>query len=1724
MIYFFYTILVLFTFSLYANSSFGPTQALTTPKVTKMSDVSTAHQHNLNVSNYFFSKLPQAHVPQEFLETVRAYYQPLLQFLEPISPDQTVEQRAAEVLGHIEKFYGLLYTTAIFEKGLADKSHNTPQLSLDDVYKSDIWQNYLQISIAESYQQEQDFITRLFCDNQEIFKYLPNFELTYYNNNFIALRNNAEMARLYLLLSESIRKRLCNLSLAWAPLFTETKEAKLSSSHLEVFTQKSLAGLQAIKKFKDDDFFKNIEKLKSINPTDTFPISFNDPNGNPIDFEHALSTYDFSTYFITSEKTNPHPTSAFELFFTITQDPTTKKYNCYFTGLGKSVFVEEATPTDPGFPYGKIEYKTLKLSAGKTQTKAYFVHNALFKSLFNGEPPTPTFGFFCFLTVSSIKYLHIDLTPVFGPEYLDRSLHIVEENRTKYPTFPSCINYAQSDHAILQRINDLYQKMKIDPKHNTTGTPQCGNPFHAIASVFTSAGNAISSGFHTVVHGLATAASAVGHGLAVATDTITHSHIGDATFGKVGDAVASGIDAVGDGIISVAGDLITGVEDAARAAAHAAIAIKDEAIAAYYSTCIFPAMFQGMSFSDALHHAAEYQSAVSQEVTSCMKDLTSTVNDLGKAYEDTMHIAASLAGSVIGIVDKKIGEDVTGMLDAVVDAAVSLVEVGLNFTIEITAETVILTADAIQMIASTIALVTAGMLTGDIAKKDAWSAIGDEGMNLVENTVSAMLAGLSLCLNFLGQELKDAMLCFAYVIQFITQTITVICSAIDALAMFVYTFCKTGNLRAAADAAGDSYWHAYHAIEKYAIIISAVVGIALLIALTVVTGGADIELTGPMMAMLAMNIAMSGFSLAGAIQDNLTAIEKQNREEALVNNYKNYVINNFSVAREMQANRAVESLVQYRMSQDNTERSLLFYQNSYNTQINNTVSQQAYSVGAYVNNLATPNWNLYNSPVSGATLYPYDTSVSVQADMGQLYGINTGRLMLAPSSGFGIYNQGRDTFSQEGLVDPVIIPTQNSSATNSKNELETFWFQQKDLTFLPIGTPVAGDVVWRVTAQRETPFHIGIYLTERAIDLTTLQNLFNNYQQLITGNANVTYDTFKTTWKPFDIYNKYIVDFDSQAKIFVLKRNPVAGQTINANNKTQLGLYVVNSRQHQDNWVPTQFTDIDFERGTWYRMKTLLSNGSMTVAFWKVGDDAAYEKLLQNPQNTPAPLAQATIPVETATYAPDVLGVAPVLKKYSGSMGFVASGAAVEYKVLTPAPTIVETSLRTGEYGNLLNTVYQNTKPMEKDREIAWQHSIQSALNPQFGSLKLTPIDQINIITGMFVYHNNSKNPRDIVTFFTQNSNGVYALNANPGGPVQGIVSLATGLTYDTNGNITGVVSNARKLYERQFTKLPTSLDKEITALQNNFITSLRAPIRLANNTLTLAPVTDTSIFVYQGPSLLIKGVTDFYVTACTTLSGITQYGLPFITNNSHNSINALISITTGMVYYIQTSTQATSPMIPAPSLQPGMIKTLSLVKSSSTYNLYTTYQQYFTGLLNQPFITAYKAYQQYEASLAKEAAFEAQLSNAINAATTAASNASTQAGLVQAINAQAAQSATSAAQAATTAANQLQTLLTQYKQTVATSNTSQINSAYNQAQQQLQATTQATTVANNAATAAETAINSSSNSFGFSTTPSNPGPSNNSSTQNFNTSFGSSTSTFPSGGGSSDSSDSAGF
>ena len=1667
------------------HAALGPTQIVLKSAPTKISAIPATHQHNLNVSNYFFSRLPQASIPAGLLQTIRDYYQPLLQFLQPISAEQTVEQRAAEVLEHIEKFYGLLYKTALFEKGLQSKSPHAPELSIDDLYKSEIWQNYLQISIAESYQKEQDFITKLFCDNQEIFKYLPGFELTYYNKNFISLRNNTEITRLYLLLSENIRKRLCALSIEWSPFFTETEQTKSASPKLESFTQKSIAGLRAIEKFKNDDFFKNIEKLKSINPASTFPISFNDPSGNVISFQQLLaSNYDFSTYFVTS-KEGPRVTSEFELFFTISKDNTTNEFNCHFTGLGKAVFAEEQTSTEAGFPYGKITYKTFKLGGGKTKIKGYFLHNALFKSLFNGEPPSPTFGFFCFLTVSSIKYLHIDFTPLFTPEYLERSLKIIEENQQKYPTFPSCINYAQSDYSLLDRINILYKNLQRDSTQNNTGTPQCGNPFSAIVDfveeVARKARDTIES-----------------------TTSEIRSHVP-----FIGEALATGI-------MSLTHDIERAGIDVADAAVKAGLAIKDETIAAYYSTCILPAMFQGMSFSDSLHHAADYQHAVTQDVTNCMHDLTSTVDDLGNALKDVAHTETSILGSVMGLVDKKMGDDLTGMLDSVVDAAVGCIEIGLNYSIEITAEEVILTADAVQMLSSLVAMV----ITGKIADPNAWSAIGDEGLNMTKDLVSALLTGLSLSLNFLGEELKDAMLCFAYVISFITQGITVICSAVDALGMFLYTFIKTGNLSAAAEAADDGYWSGYHAIEKYAIIMSSVVGIGLLVVATIVTGGADIEITGPMMALMIMNIGMSAMSLAGAVQDNLTAIEKQNREETLVDNYKNYVIDNFSVCQGIQANRGLESLVQYKMTQDNTERSLLFYQNSYNTQINNTVSQQAYSVGAYMNNLATPNWNIYNSPVSGATVYPYDTSVSAQADMGQLYGINTGRLMLSPSSGFGIYNQGRGTFSQEALVDPVIIPTNSSdSAGTDKKQLETFWFQQKDLTFLPLGTPLTADVIWRVTAERETPFHIGIYLTERAIDLGTLQNLFTQYQQLITGNANVSYEAFQTTWKPFDAYNKYIVDFDTQAKIFVLSRNPITGQTLSANNKANLGVYVVNSKQYETNWAPTRCPDISFKRGTWYRMKTSLNQGIMTFAFFEVGDDSAYERCLQNPNITTTPLAQGTIPVETATYSQNILTVAPALKKYSGSMGFVASGAAVEYRVLTPTPTIVETSIRTNEYSSLLSTVYQNTKPMEKDREIAWKHSITTALNPKYGSLKLSAVDDMSIITGMFLYYNNSQNPRDIVTFFTQNQTGAYSLNANPGNTVQGIVSLATGIAYDGNGNIIGFVPQVRKLYEKQYTALPALLTKELTTLEGIFIQLLKNPIVLNNNKLTLVPTTDSSVFIYQGASLLLPGITDFYITGCANASGITQHGLPFVTNNSHNSINVCISITTGIVYYLQTSNQNLSVMIPAPLLS--NTNTLSLVKSNTNYNLYSTYQQYFTGALAQPFATAYKAYQQYEVTLAKEAAFEAQLSSAINAATNAATNASTQASLAQEINTQVAQNTTQAGQTATNAATQLQGLLNQYQQAVATSNTAQINSIYTQAQQQLQVATQATTAANNAATAAENSINTSGNSFGLSTTPSSNGPSSNSSSQNFNSTFGSSTSTF----GSSSSDDlSAGF
>lgn len=1771
----------------------APPQLTQTPKT--MADVPAAQQRNFNLSNYFFSRLPQASLPASLLQELEAYYKPLLQFLTPISPDQTVEQRVEEVFDHIKRFYGLLYTTAVFEKGLQLKAANPssvstkePELSLDDIYHSELWQNYLKLSIAESYQNEQNFLTKLFCDNQEIFKYIPAFEIYYYNKNFVSLRTNTEITRIYLMLSENIRQHLCSLCLDWAPLFTDIKQQKKSGARIsEPFFNSSLKGLQEIEKFKADDFFINIEKLKNIDLTLTFPIAFNDESGNPISFQQFLdSGCDVSSYFTYAKNTPPTVTSEFELFFTITQDPTTKEYHCYFTGLGNFIFSESSTPTNPGFPHGILDYKTFKLGKGKKSTKAYFRHNAFYNSLFNGEPASPTFGFFCFLTVSSIKYLHSDLTPLFTPEYLDRSLALVEQSRKNSPTFPSCINYQSSDYFFLRRINDIYTDLKITPPaSNLGGTPQHGAKqfFDDMGHAFADAADAIAS---TVEHiaeaaihaaedvaeeaydtaksavsalkdvadavgdGIVSAATSVGDGIADAAEDIgdavvdTAVAMGDA-YVQMGEAIASAAETVGEGIADVSeliGEKVKGFGEAvasavkkgaldfaddmkkaatsfADAVVHAAFAIKDEAIALYYTSCIFPMLCQGMSFSDALKHAAEYQSMVSQQITSCMNDLTSTVKDLGTAFEDLTGAVTSIVGSAVAMVDTKLGNDLTGMLNSLVDFVVAQFEYAANLIVEVACQTVMLTADAIQMIATVVAMT----VTGEIGDASAWESLGAIGENFAEDIVSAILAQLSLAIKFIGQELADAMMCFTFLLAFITEAITVVCAAVEAIGMFIYTFAKTGSLTDATDAAISSYSDAYNAINKYSIIISAVVGIALLVAVTVLTGGASLEFTGPMIAMMILNITMSAFSLAGSVQDNLTAIEKQDRQEHTVNTYRQYVIDNFSVCQGIQGNRGIESLVQYKATKDNTERSLLFYQNSYNQQTSNALSQQAYQVGCYVNNLATPNWNIYNSPVSGATVYPYDTSVSVAGDLGQLYGLTTGRLMLAPSNGFAVYNQGRDLFSQEALVDPVLVSTQTAgSSIDKKDKLETFWFQQKDLTFLPLGTALAGDVVWRVTTQRETPFHIGLYLSERAIDLATLQNFFNNYSQAITGTIPLTYAALQQAWKPFDIYNKFIVDFDNLAKIFVLQRNPVIGNTIDVNNKSKLGVYVVNSLSYKTNWAPTQFPDINFKRGTWYRMKASVQNGNLSVAFWEVGDDTAYEQLMKNPTVTPSPLAHATIPVEQATYSSNLLATAPALKNYSGSMGFVASGAAVEYKVLTPAPTITSTGLRTGQYSNLLSTIYQNSvKPMEKDREIAWQKSLTAALKPSYGTLKLSPIDEMNIATGMFAYYNNSLTPRDIVTFFTQDKNGNYILNANPSSGVQGITSLATGLAYDKNGNIIGFVPNAQATFEKQYSPLSTSLNPEITTLQNNFAKTLQAPITFSNATLTLINVSNPAIFIYQGPSLLIKGGTDFYIAACASGTGITSYGLPFISSNSHNTINAFISITSGSVYYLQTSAQIATPLLPAPS---SGFNTLTLATSSSTYSLYSSYQQYFTGPLAQQLATAYQAYKQYEATLTKESLFEAQLTNAINQATSAASLASTQGTLANQSQLSQGQTAITASQAATTAATQLQNLLNQYKQAITANNTTLVNSVYTQAQQQLQVTTQATTAANSAATAAQNAITQNATSFSSfssssSSSTSTSTPAASSSFSNFNSSF-SSTNSSSSDSDSSDSSD----
>ncbi|MBT3456111.1 hypothetical protein HN446_03550, partial [bacterium] len=108
------------------------------------------------------------------------------------------------ILQYIKQFYSYIQTLA--------KSENTQKTNItaDDIIKSNFWQNWSKNLIAQSFKTEETISGQIHSVEQFMFNNIPNYEVSYYTQEFTKKRNLSEYLRIQLILINSFRNRLIN--------------------------------------------------------------------------------------------------------------------------------------------------------------------------------------------------------------------------------------------------------------------------------------------------------------------------------------------------------------------------------------------------------------------------------------------------------------------------------------------------------------------------------------------------------------------------------------------------------------------------------------------------------------------------------------------------------------------------------------------------------------------------------------------------------------------------------------------------------------------------------------------------------------------------------------------------------------------------------------------------------------------------------------------------------------------------------------------------------------------------------------------------------------------------------------------------------------------------------------------------------------------------------------------------------------------------------------------------------------------------------------------------------------------------------------------------------------------------------------------------------------------------------------------------------------------------
>ncbi|MBN1549258.1 hypothetical protein JW872_01205 [Candidatus Babeliales bacterium] len=337
-----------------------------------------------------------------------------------------------------------------------------------------------------------------------------------------------------------------------------------------------------------------------------------------------------------------------------------------------------------------------------------------------------------------------------------------------------------------------------------------------------------------------------------------------------------------------------------------------------------------------------------------------------------------------------------------------------------------------------------------------------------------------------------------------------------------------------------------------------------------------------------------------------------------------------------------------------------------------------------------------------------------------------------------------------------------------------------------------------------------------------------------------------------------IINHAHLAKMFVYKKTL-------AESPSTIGLYEHDTtlETFNDNWYQGTLSGPAFEVGAWYRMKAQLSGSTLQVKIWKEGEtEPGFSSIAVTPTN------------ET-------------------TLGFIASGASVEFDFLSPEITAQTIPKLRG----------QDREQNEIDRELDRRAARAQSKSPQFGSFVLTAVSDTDLMLSQFMYTTPSTQLNDAQGAATQDyvvfANRRRAGEINDIGclPTDGncVVSLVTGKVYDSGGTVTDTVSTVLNSYEQRYGHIDDTTRSSIVTLQQAYTATVQGPFDFGSYRLQASSLVDlgNNVFIYTAIKPDTTADADYVVMAHLDASNMpAEFGMPYTSD-----INGIISLVSGSAY-----------------------------------------------------------------------------------------------------------------------------------------------------------------------------------------------------------------------------------